>query len=593
MTTLDEVNVKQKYASRLQTMADAWQKRWEGALQHSQRLMRLWASGYFDPGYTRWHLVNLMNRGVSAITSFLVEGDPRVMVEPLSPKLGVYAHNLQLIGNFAIEQNHFADEVLIPGATASMFGDAIARTFFEYDRAVSVNDERIKIGTPRVAIIEPCDYIGDPSAKRRVDFSIEGDVYRLPTAYAKDLFAGHDKFGNQTADYISGDCTLVSKFSAEEAVSPTFDYNKLSLDEYTTFIDAYNKREHTIDTILPMGHKAKVLRSIPWDGPEDGPYDVLGYRYLPNIPLSLPPAWDWYDIDVTMNLIAKAARQQAEGQKVVIGVEPIAKEAGQMVHDAKNMDIFTAKNLDKVKTFTFGGVAGENYSWLNWAEGEFAKSGTASSDAMGGRGPSAPTLGQEQMVMANATRIVNNFYNRFHAWETSVLRKWFWAIMENPATYFEVLNTVNIPGLGPFEYPVYFSQADKVGEFRDLMFKVVPYSSQRLSPEQKYARLMGIMTQWILPTAQLRQQQGASVDIEAVDRLLMDYGGMGATPNWYKGVIPNENPDVDFLMQTKGGKTGQQDDRFGSSVESRTGNLRQQQSRVGYGGEIKEKSDVA
>jgi len=585
---LDEKDVTHKYAARLQTLAQAWTRRWAASLEHSQKLMWLWASGYYDGGYSRWHLVNLMNRGVSAITSYMVEGNPRVLLEPLSPALSTFAYNLRLIVNFAIEQNNFAEEVLIPGATASMFGDAIARTFFEYDRSVSVDGEKIKVGTPRVAIIEPCDYIGDPSAKVRRDFAFDGDIYRLPTDYAKDLFAGKDKYGRQIADFINADCKLAQKYSAEEAAAPDFNYNRLSLDDYSTFIDIYNRREHTIDTIMPMGHTAIVLRSIPWDGPENGPYDVLGYRYLPNIPVSLPPAWDWYDMDVTMNVIAKAAREQAEAQKTVIGCEPAGKDAGKSVVNAKNMDVFTAKNLDKVKQFSFGGVTDANYSWLAWAEAEFQKSGTASSDILRGAGPSANTLGQDQLIYANASRIVNNFYTRFHQWETSILRKWVWAIFESPTSYFKVLNTLKIPGLGNWDYPVYFSSADKVGEFQDLVLKVIPYSTQRSSPEQKYQRLMSFMTQWLLPTMPLREGQGVTVDIEQADRLLADYAGMDEFPMWYRGVVPRQGPDVNFLMKRKGSgrDSAQMDDRMGSLEPSRQANLQQQQDRVGFAGEM-------
>lgn len=583
----DTRDASRSYAARLQTLADAWQKKWAGAYAHSQKLIKLWASGYYDDGKSdRWHLINYMNRGVSAVTSYLVEGNPNVLVEPLAPKLRPYAKAIQLILDFALEQNKFAEEVLIPGATASMFGDAIARTFFEYDRAVSVDGERIKVGTPRVALIEPCDYVGDPSAKVRRDFAFEGDVYRLPTEYAKDLFAKRTASGKNIADLISGDSELVSKFSAEEIVSGRFDWNRASLVECTTFIDIYNRREQTIDTIMPMGHTAKVLRTVEHKGPEGGPYDVLGYRYLPNVPISYPPAWDWHDIDVTTNLVARAAREQAESQKTVIGAEPIAKDAAQAVLNAKNMDVITVRNIDKVRTYNFGGVSAENFAWLQWAEAQFSKSGTAASDVVSGRGPSSPTLGQDQLVQANASRTINAFYNKFHSWMTSIIRKWSWAIMESPSTYFEVLDTVKVPGLGDWDYKVYYSKADKVAEFRDLVFKITPFSTQRSSPEQLYSRLMQVMTQWFLPTMQMRQAQGVGIDIEAADKTVADYAGLGSFPQWYRPVVPGLEPDVDFVMKATA-KTGQMDDRFGAVEASRQGNLGQQQGRAGYAGESK------
>jgi len=587
---LDEKNVKQKFAARLQTLASAWSKKWDGSLEHSQRLMRLCAAGYFDKGYARWHLINLMNRGVSTVVSYLCEGNPKLLIEPLAPKLKPFAYSCQLILNFLIEKNNFADDVFIPGGTASMFGAGIARTFYEYDRVISKKDEKIKIGTPKVAIIDPADYIGDSSAKHRSDFAMEGDTYRLPTKYAKDLFARKVN-GKQIADYIIADSNLCTKYSAAEiAAKNSFDFNRLALEEYTTFMDIYLRDSKTIVTIMPIGKKAKILKEMDWKGPGEGPYDYLGYKYLPGIPVPLPPAWDWYDLDVTMNLMAKTAREQAESQKNIIITDPAGKELGKQTIKAKNMDVITGKNIESIKTLSIGGVNPENYSWLNWAEGEFTKSRTTP-DVMRGAGAQAKTLGQEQLIFQNASRIVNNFYTRFQGWMTSILKKWAWAVIESPSTYVEVLDTLKLPGVGAYEYPVVFSKADKVADFYDFVLKIVPYSTQRTSPDMMYQRLFQFMSQWILPTMQLRAQQGSTIDFAIVDRLLADYGGFENFPQWYKSVVPHELSDVNYVMQSKK-SPGQGDDSLGSTEPSRLANLAQQQARVGFAGETKKAKET-
>jgi len=72
-------------------MAKAWQSKWTGAYEHTQRILRLLASGYYQKGYSRWHLVNLMNRGVASVVSYLVEGNPKVMIQSMSVELQEYA----------------------------------------------------------------------------------------------------------------------------------------------------------------------------------------------------------------------------------------------------------------------------------------------------------------------------------------------------------------------------------------------------------------------------------------------------------------------------------------------------------------------
>ena len=127
---------------------------------------------------------------------------------------------------------NFAERTLIPAAINSMFGAGITRTVTEYDRVINLDDNVIKYGNNVVRVIDDADYIGDVAAKTRDDFIIEGDIYKLPTDYAKDLYS---KF----ADDISSDCKLTSDYHPDKISSGEWDLNRLSVREYTSFIDLY------------------------------------------------------------------------------------------------------------------------------------------------------------------------------------------------------------------------------------------------------------------------------------------------------------------------------------------------------------------
>ena len=181
------------------------------------------------------------------------------------------------------------------------------------------------------------------------------------------------------------------------------DNNLIVKSNALTGVDAYDK---VIETIMPMGHKAVILKTIEWTGP-DSPYDYLGYRYPANCPVPVPPAWDVYDLDVTMNIMGKSARQQAESQKTIIAAEPAGKKAAEAVLRGNHMDVMTVKGMENVKQFNFGGVPNENYGWMQWAEGQFQKAGATTSDIVSGKGPTSGTLGQDQMVYSNASRMIS------------------------------------------------------------------------------------------------------------------------------------------------------------------------------------------
>lgn len=584
-----QLDVKASFAVRLQKMVQLWQKKNETIQKHQQKLLRLWASGFFDDQYNRDHLINLIDRGVYSIVPYLVEGNPKILVETKVGNYRPWAHTTQLALNFLINKMELADRVFIPAAVNSMFGAAITRTFTEYDRVISFDDEVIKTGIPSVKVIHDSNYIGDPIAKNRDDFIFEGDIYKLPTEYAKDLFAGKDKHGNQIADYIKPDNKLITDYSPEKVSNPkdsSFNASRYALRDYTTFIDLYMFDTNKMITIMPEGKKAKILREVEEDGPKESPYDYLGYKFFPENPVPMPPAWFWHDLDVSLNIVAKTAREQAESQKDLIIAPPSAKKSLERVTSAKNMDVLITPDAENVQKVSFGGMNAENLQWMGYAEEEFNKSG-GTSEIMAGRGAGAPTLGQEKMQFANASRLVNNMHTRWERFMTSIIRKLAWRVWDDPTTYIPVVD--KIPGVG--ELPTVFSDADKVGDFYDFVFSIQTYSSQRTSPEQNYQKLMSFMSQWVLPTYQFAAQQGAQLDIPEVTGILSDYLGVDSFNQWYKTAVPNELDNIPFKMAPSDGTNrkkgeerqnmfGQLNDSFGKSEGSSTSNLLQQQART-------------
>jgi hypothetical protein len=580
---LYETNKRLPLGARLQKLAKLWKTTNEPIQQHQMTLLRLWASGFFNKGYGREHLINLMDRGVGTIVPFLVEGNPKVMVETLIGNYRSWAYTTQLALNFFIEQMELADKVLVPIAINSMFGAGITRTFTEYDRQVSLDDEVIKAGRPVIKVIHDTDYIGDPLARTRDDFVFEGDIYRLPTAYAKDLFAGKDDHGNQIADYIQPDCKLISDFSPDKISNPNFNRNKLALRDQTTFMDIYLYDENITVTIMPEGKSSKILRRVEEDGPNESPYDYLGYKYFPNFPVPMPPAWFWHDQDVSINIVSKTAREQAEAQKSLVFTEAPNKKLGEQVVNARNMDVLNVKDVAGTKRVDFGGMNTENLNWMNFVENVFNSAG-GTPPIMRGDQASSPTLGQEQMVYQNASRIVNNMYTRYHRFMTSVIKKLAYRIWTDPTVYIPLIHEV--PGVGTL--PKIFSQPDKVGEFYDFVFSVVPYSTQRMSPEVKYQRLMQFASQWILPTMPEAQRQGAEFDVPEATKKMAGYLGMDDFNQLYRTAIPQQTDALPFTVQEQGKRRpegqpkspGQGNDSFGSLVGSREANSNSKQEQL-------------
>jgi len=559
---------EKKYIVRLQQLVKACDVLKEPMIKHRFKMLAGWASGYFDKGYGRNHMVNFMDRGVSTISSYLVSGNPKISVETKIPRFRSFARVMQLAVNYWIEHKlNLAQCVLRPMAVESMFGPVASRVFNKYDRLIDYEDEKIKVAEPHVALIDLESYIFDPSAKSREYFAFEGDRYKLPTNYAKEFF------GKEWEEYITPDSKLISNFSVQTITSKDFDPAKISDLDYTTFIDLYLRNDRKIITIMPEGKKPCILREEHWDGDESGPYDVLEYRSFPGSAFGIPPAWAWHDMDVAINILAEKMRQQAEGQKDVVIYNGDAEEDFRKAAHAPNMGGIAVKDIAAFTKLSFGGVNQENYKWFALLEQEFTKQG-ANPDILGGRGADSPTLGQEQLVYQNATRVVNNMYTTFQDYMTSMIRKLIREFYDNPLEYIPV--SMEIPGVGSIERV--YSDADKVGEFQDFIFDVVPFSTQRKGPELQARDMMQLANQWILPTMQMATQQGAQLDIPTFTTILADKMGIDDFSQYYKTSIPQDTDSVQQLLTDKKDQVskGQGNDSLGSSDWSRTANSERQ-----------------
>lgn len=556
-------SIPQSYVVRLQQLIKAVDSLKEPMLKHRFKMLAAWASGYFDKGYSRNHMINFMDRGVSTVTSFLVSGNPKMSVTTKIPRLRSWAKVLELATNFWIEQKlNLAKNVLKPMVVEAQFGPTASRVFNKFDRLIDYNDESIQVAEPYVAIIDLESYIFDPSAKNREYFAFEGDRYKLPTKYAKEFFTGKDVNGKDLEDWIAPDSKLMENFSVKEIVRPDMDPSKLSDVDYTTFVDLYLRNERTIITIMPEGKKPVILREIEWDGPEEGPYDVLQFKSFPGSAFGVPPAWSWHDLDLAINILAEKMRQQAEGQKDVVIYQGDAEEDFRKAAQAPNMGGISVRDINLFKQFSLGGVNEDNYKWFQLLGIEFTKQG-ANPDILGGRGADAPTLGQEQLIYSNATRTINNMYTTFQDYMVSMIRKLIRQFYDNPLEYVPVV--LDVPGIGSL--PKIYSDVDKVGEFYDFIFDIVPFSTQRKGPELKGRDMMQMATQWILPTLQMAMQQGAQFDIPTFTGILADLLGIDNLSQYYKTAIPKETDSVNYLMTDQKSKQG--NDSLGAQEWSR------------------------
>lgn len=574
MSLFKTKDVRKSFTRRVRDGADVWRRHDNHRLAKRNRMVNAWVSGYFGAGTSgKVHTMNLMDRALGILVPYLSMSNPMANIEARIPKLKPWAYTTELAMNHLLNEIMFSKTTLRPAIFNAMFGAGIVKTGIMKSHEADIYGNHLEIGQPYTSCVDDEDYIGDVSADSREDMEMEGNFYVMPTVLAKDFF------GPRHADSISPSFKLHGDNSVTEIVKRQVngtDYH--TLRSWTRFMDIYLRDENIIITLLADGEYYKILRTVEYDGPEGGPYDMLGFKYAPKQPMPLPPAWSWIDMDTAMNKLINKMRNQAEREKSVLCY------AAEAAEDAENIvntpDGMTCKVDDpsNIKVHQLGGVNPENYQWVTYIEGQYSIQG-GNLYQLGGRGTQAETLGQEQMLQTNASRIVDDMEQTVYDFTQSIFKKLAWYIWNDPMIQVPVVK--RIEGAGSIE--VIYDKYAQEGDYGDFNFRIRPYSMQRFNPSLQGQKLLQFLSAWVMPVAGMAQQQGVQLNIDAATKKIAEYLQLDIDDIWSSAVpedggMVGAGPYQPTTGQVKQKGFGQSDDRMGASDASRQGNSVQFQS---------------
>jgi len=165
---------------------------------------------------------------------------------------------------------------------------------------------------------------------------------------------------------------------------------------------------------------------------------------------------------------------------------------------------------------SLGGVKQDNYRSTDFFHAIFERI-AGNPSTLGGLQAKAPTLGQEQMLYANASARVNDMRNIVvHDACSKVLERMAWYLWTDPIR--EHASTIRFPG--GLEMPVKWTPDLREGDFLDYNFSISAYSTGRDSPEMQYRRLMEVIQSVVLPLSSLAEAQGTRLDVSKLIEII-------------------------------------------------------------------------
>ncbi len=563
------------FHKRVRRADEVWRQLQQVQLDKSKAILKSWAAEYFSPSvssvqHTTNHTINLLDRAFSVLLPYMIMSNPQIIVESVLPQFKSFSITTQKALNQWIRRSKLRRHTLYPLVRNSLVSMGIVKTGVMKEWQLEILGNIHDVGKPYADVIDPADWVCDPSCKAIDDAEFVGNYFYLPTEFAKEFY------GTKYDKYIVPTVELFDSEHPRKVVTPSeIDRSPKFLKPMTRFVEHYLPDEGVVITQIADGHYDKIIREVEYNGPDGGPYDVLAYKWFPEYPIPIPPAWGWLDMDSIFNTIVNKVKQQAQDQKSVLAYEGDAADDAERLANAGDRQTVKVDHIEMLKKMDFDGVNENTYGFLAWLQQQFSE-GNGNLDVLGGQRSVADTLGQEQMLMGNAGRSLESMLQDVYDCTESFMNKLAFYLWNDPLVDIKVIREVK----GVATWVEEFNSFSQEGDLEDYFIRIKPMSMQRPTADGMWQKIIQYISQWVLPTMPIAAQQGVELDIPGTSKKLADLSGISDLELLYKVALPQVSKLNPYNPQSEG--SGMEDGRTGMmGAASRNANLIQQQSRAG------------
>jgi len=355
------------------------------------------------------------------------------------------------------------------------------------------------------------DLILDMSAKELDKMRFCGHVYRADFEKVKEE-RGYDK-------KVRAKLTPTSKTALNDAdrARDIANGNTVDDDELKPMLwmmDVWVPENKSVATFAMPGEDGAGLSPLierDWTGGQAGPYKFLSLGMVPDNIIPSSPASNLKGLHDLQNRMYRRMEADSDAHKKVNVYEPGSSDDADRLRKAKRNDWLKVKNPKSIQQLEMGGIDAREQAFAIFIqEGYDRQAGNLR--AMGGLGAQAATVGQEEIVQGNVSRMEADMQFavvKFAADCCYELGHLMWKDQQM------TINSSMQIGNTSIEVDSSWRPEERVGEFDDYGLRVEPYSMVYKTPRQKLAELFETLNN-LGPLWPMFQASGASLDAEAI-----------------------------------------------------------------------------
>lgn len=445
--------------------------------------------------------VNLLEMAVTIYVRLLAAHAPKCIVRTDYPELKPFAADMECVLN-QIPGEIGLEETLRSAVLEALFSMAVVKIGIGVG---SKGDE------PFVSLVQLDDYFMDMSGRTWDEVQYEGNEYWMDIDEIKELY-GVDLLGDDYSGSSTQGVTQAHAVSVNESSEPLVDRVLLR--------DVYLVRKNRMITYAVQS--MKVLRDVPWDGPDGSPYIRLGFSMVPGNLLPLPPVATWRDLHELANALFRKLAKQADAKKTVAVFQGGNDEEVDSLRRAKDGDGIRY-NGAKPEEITVGGIDQSALAFFI-AVKDINNVMAGNLDSLGGLSPQTNTATQDKLISEASSKRVQDMSDRTVAFAKAIFSRLAWYAWTDPVRR----RTIRKVASRQFDLGItkQWTPETRDGDFLDYNFDIDVFSMQDDSPNARAQKILTILERAVAPFQQQLAEQGAYIDMKMLISVLGKYSGV-------------------------------------------------------------------
>jgi hypothetical protein len=248
-----------------------------------------------------------------------------------------------------------------------------------------------------------------------------------------------------------------------------------------------------------------------WTGSQAGPYKFLSLGDTPDNVIPTSPAINLKGMHDLQNRLHRRMEADSDAHRVVNVYPPSAADDAEKMRTAQRNSWHRMNDPKSIAQVEMGGIDQRDMAMATFIQDEYDRF-AGNLQAMGGLGPQAATLGQEELVMGNLSRNVADLRMSVVSFASDCILDLGRLMWEDQTL--EIQSSMPVGNSG-IRVSSSWTPDRRVGAFEDYEFRVEPYSMVFKTPEQKLQELFQVLQQ-IAPLWPMFQASGATLDAEAI-----------------------------------------------------------------------------